>query len=118
MRSLGAARTSGFFVSVPFVGMLMSFLLLREGIVLQFIIAVPLLIIGVLLLTRETHSHEHRHLPEEHEHCHRHDDDHHVHEHTRGDTASTGAYHTHPHIHAALRHLHAHLPDIHHRHAH
>lgn len=116
MRSLGAARTSAYFASAPFVGMLLSFLLLRESITLQFLLAVPLLIAGVILLIRESHNHEHRHLIEEHDHRHRHDDSHHAHAH--GEAVPPEGEHAHPHTHSLLQHAHPHAPDIHHRHAH
>lgn len=118
MRHLGAARTSGYFASAPFVGMLLSFLLLRESITVQFILAVPLLMYGVILLARESHLHEHQHELEEHAHRHRHDDDHHAHEHAEGEEMSPDTDHAHPHLHSALQHAHPHAPDLHHRHAH
>ncbi|MHB9132709.1 MAG: DMT family transporter [Armatimonadota bacterium] len=118
LRSLGAARTSGYFASAPFIGMLLSFALLREGITWQFLLAVPLLIFGVVLLAQESHLHDHQHRPDEHEHRHRHDDEHHAHAHDEETEASPEEYHTHSHIHSALQHAHPHLPDMHHRHTH
>ncbi len=118
MRSLGAARTSGYFASAPFIGMLLAFALLDERLTLQFMFAVPLLIFGVILLAHESHQHEHHHLPEEHEHRHRHDDEHHAHTHAEGESVPPGVYHTHSHTHSALQHSHPHTPDLHHRHKH
>lgn len=58
LRDLGAARTSGFFASAPFVGAILSFLLLHESLGAQFLLALPLLIIGVILLARESYDRE------------------------------------------------------------
>lgn len=117
LRSLGAARTSGLFASAPFVGALLSFFLLHEAPGWQFLLAAPLLLLGVLLLLREPHAHPHQHTPTAHEHRHRHDDAHHAH-HAPHEGVAPEACHTHPHAHAPLVHTHPHTPDFHHRHAH
>lgn len=118
MRQLGAARTSGYFTTAPFMGVLFSFILLRDNITMQYFLAVPILIIGVIMLAQESHFHEHRYDPDQHEHRHRHDDDHHAHEHADGETISPDTDHTHLHLHSALQHVHQHTPDLHHRHHH
>jgi drug/metabolite transporter (DMT)-like permease len=117
LRDLGAARTSALFSSSPFIGSLLSLLILRERVDMQFWIALPLMVAGTALLVTERHSHLHRHRTLVHEHRHRHDDEHHLHDHAPGEVPDDG-WHTHPHEHAPRRHEHSHTPDLHHRHAH
>jgi drug/metabolite transporter (DMT)-like permease len=114
MRSLGAARTSAFFGSAPFVGVLISLLLFREWPGVTFALALPLMIAGAVLIVGERHVHLHRHERFEHEHRHVHDDAHHAHTHD----GEEGEEHTHCHTHEEVEHAHPHTPDIHHRHAH
>ena len=116
MRGLGAARTSALFGTAPLAGVVVSFLLFRETYGISFIIAVPLMLIGTMLLASEAHSHNHVHEKTVHEHRHRHDDIHHVHIHTQEEFQAQS--HSHLHSHDHLEHEHPHLPDIHHRHAH
>ena len=114
MRSLGASRTSAFFGTAPFVGVVISFLLFREIPNSLFLISLPFMVMGAILIMSEKHGHEHIHDPLEHEHRHSHEDGHHIHEHEEG----TIKEHSHVHIHQAFKHFHSHMPDIHHRHAH
>jgi drug/metabolite transporter (DMT)-like permease len=114
MRGLGAARTSALFGIAPLAGMLLSFLIFREIPTWMFVIAVPLMAIGTLLLLNEEHEHHHMHEMTVHEHAHTHDDDHHAH----GHEGLTGKKHSHPHKHDELIHQHDHMPDLHHRHIH
>lgn len=116
MRGLGAARTSAYFGTAPFIGAILSFILFRELPSMPFLLAVPLMIAGAILLLGENHCHVHKHLPIEHEHRHRHDDMHHNHTHEDG-YCGNGA-HSHMHKHELLVHTHPHAPDIHHRHDH
>ncbi len=115
LRHIGTARTGAYFLLAPFVGALISVLILRDSLTLQFLIAAVLMGIGVWLHLTERHAHEHRHDPLEHEHRHIHDEHHH-HEHDDG--APLGEPHSHPHRHERMVHRHHHYPDIHHRHAH
>jgi len=115
LRHIGTARTGAYFSLAPFVGALISVLILRDSLTLQFLIAAVLMGIGVWLHLTERHAHEHRHDPLEHEHRHIHDE-HHQHEHDDG--APLGEPHSHPHRHERMVHRHHHYPDIHHRHAH
>jgi len=115
LRHIGTARTGAYFLLAPFVGALISVLILRDSLTLQFLIAAVLMGIGVWLHLTERHAHEHRHDPLEHEHRHIHDEHHH-HEHDDG--APLGEPHSHPHRHERMVHSHHHYPDIHHRHAH
>lgn len=114
MRSLGAARTSAFFGSAPFVGAIVSLIIFRERPGINLILSLPFMIAGAILILREDHSHLHIHEMIEHEHRHAHDDNHHVHEHAVNDPME----HVHPHMHESIEHSHSHNPDIHHRHVH
>jgi len=115
LRHIGTARTGAYFSLAPFVGALISVLILRDSLTLQFLIAAVLMGMGVWLHLTERHAHEHRHDPLEHDHRHVHDE-HHQHEHDEG--APLGEPHSHPHRHERMVHSHHHYPDIHHRHAH
>jgi drug/metabolite transporter (DMT)-like permease len=115
LRHLGTARTGAYFSAAPFVGAVISLLMLGEAPGLVFWAAAALMAAGIWLHLTESHGHEHEHEPLSHTHEHRHDD-HHQHEH---DFPWDGTEpHTHPHQHQPLRHTHAHYPDIHHRHGH
>lgn len=114
MRNLGASRTSAFFGTAPFVGALLSFLLFRELPNTLFYIALPIMLMGAILILGEEHEHVHLHDSLEHEHRHSHNDEHHTHNHIDG----LELEHTHLHMHAYIEHSHIHTPDIHHRHVH
>lgn len=113
MRSLGSARTSAFFGSAPFVGTAMSLVLFRDWPGSNFVLSLPIMIAGVVLILWEEHMHVHKHEWIGHEHRHTHDG-HHAHEHEE----DAKAEHTHWHVHEELEHEHSHTPDIHHRHVH
>lgn len=115
LRDLGSARTGAYFSTAPFIGVILSFLILREVPPLLFWPALLLMISGVWLHLTEHHEHDHVHEALEHEHLHRHDE-HHQHEH--GPTDPPGEPHSHAHRHRRLVHRHVHLPDLHHRHGH
>jgi len=115
MRELGAARTSAFFGTAPLAGVLLSFLLLHESVNAMFLVALPLMIVGAIILVYEEHNHNHVHEATVHEHCHTHDDEHHIHDH---ETAEELRSHSHSHEHSCNGHEHHHMPDIHHRHVH
>jgi drug/metabolite transporter (DMT)-like permease len=117
LRDLGAARTSALYSSSPFIGALLSFVILRETAGVQFFVAAALMLVGTALLVTEQHAHRHRHSFLTHEHRHQHDDAHHTHEHTPGEIPASG-WHSHPHKHPPLVHEHPHAPDLHHRHEH
>lgn len=115
LRHLGAARTGAYFSTAPFVGAVLSVLLLSEAVSPSLGLAGILMLAGVWLHVSERHDHEHTH--EEMEHTHRHEhDEHHRHAHRAGDPP--GEPHSHAHRHDPLRHRHPHYPDIHHRHEH
>jgi drug/metabolite transporter (DMT)-like permease len=113
-RDLGAARTSAYYAAAPFIGMALSWLLLRETLSPLFFAALFIMLIGAALAISENHAHPHFHQQTTHEHRHSHADGHHNHPH---DTSLT-AEHSHQHTHEPLTHDHAHLPDTHHRHEH
>lgn len=114
LRSLGAARTAGVFGLAPFIGAGLSLLIAPVIPGWQFLVALPLMAAGALMIAREEHAHAHVHAPVTHAHRHRHDL-HHLHAHEEGGEI---AVHAHVHTHEALEHTHAHTPDIHHRHRH
>jgi drug/metabolite transporter (DMT)-like permease len=113
-RSLGAARTSAYYAAAPFIGVLLSWVVLREGITGTFVIAMLIMLVGAYFAVTEDHRHLHRHSVETHEHKHSHSDGHHSHPHD----PQSAEEHTHLHTHQAAEHAHRHLPDLHHRHTH
>lgn len=115
MREMGAARTSALFSTAPFIGAILSFLILREPLDMRFGLGFLAMVIGAYLLVGEDHGHAHHHAYLVHEHRHSHDDDHHSHDHPEG--ASQQA-HAHPHEHSSGEHEHPHTPDLHHHHDH
>ncbi len=117
MRDLGSTRTSALYGTAPFIGVILSFILLRDTPSIMFFISLPIMIIGTVLLLKEKHYHTHMHKAMQHEHRHNHDDAHHNHEHAPGQVIING-YHSHMHTHKAIEHTHPHSPDIHHRHEH
>ena len=115
LRHLGTARTGAYFSLAPFIGALLSVVLLHEPMTIRLLAAGTLMGIGLWLHLTERHEHEHAHQPLEHEHRHTHDD-HHGHTHDPNDPE--GEPHSHWHRHRPMVHRHAHFPDMHHRHGH
>ena len=115
LRSLGTARTGAYFSVAPFVGAVISLLLLGDRPAPVFFLAATLMGVGVWLHLTERHDHEHEHEAMSHDHSHVHDE-HHRHAHAPDDPP--GEPHSHPHEHPPMRHSHPHYPDIHHRHGH
>jgi drug/metabolite transporter (DMT)-like permease len=115
LRYLGAARTSAYFSTAPFLGALLALALFAGTLTTTLLIAGALMAWGVYLHLTESHSHEHIHGEMEHEHSHTHDE-HHQHFHDAG--VSPGEPHAHSHRHARLVHKHPHYPDLHHHHSH
>jgi drug/metabolite transporter (DMT)-like permease len=115
LRLVGAAREAAYFATAPFLGALLSVLLLGESLGLLDALAMVAMVGGVVLMLRERHSHLHVHEPLEHEHLHVHDA-HHQHGHPAGELAEEP--HSHRHQHARLEHEHPHVSDLHHRHRH
>lgn len=115
-RQLGAARTSMYYAAAPFLGVLLSFLLLGERPGVAFAVSAVLMLAGTALALYERHSHAHRHDGLQHDHRHSHSDGHHTHGHDL--PIEPGTEHSHFHTHEALEHAHEHRPDSHHRHPH
>jgi len=113
-RYLGAARTSAYYAAAPFMGVLLSMLILKEFPGWNFAVAAWLMLCGVYLAIREKHIHKHLHEKLVHNHAHLHDDQHHNHEHN----PPVVGWHFHEHTHESCTHVHPHSPDIHHRHQH
>lgn len=113
-RQLGAARTSAYYAAAPFVGVLVSFIVLREGVPWTFFVALVIMIAGAYFAVTESHKHIHLHEEVTHDHRHSHDDGHHNHVHED----ETEKVHSHEHTHEELEHAHEHHPDVHHRHSH
>ncbi|WP_368294517.1 DMT family transporter [Dehalobacter sp. TBBPA1] len=111
-RDLGAARTSAYYAVAPFIGVGLSFIVAKEPITSNFIIAAILMIFGAYYAAREKHDHQHRHEALCHDHRHHHGDGHHSHVHADFTTGE----HSHPHEHETIQHAHHHAPDMHHKH--
>lgn len=115
LRHIGTARTGAYFSLAPFLGAIVSLVLLHESIGAFFLVAAGLMGVGVWLHLTERHEHQHTHERMEHSHQHIHDE-HHQHKHEPG--VDPTEPHAHTHIHEPLTHSHPHYPDIHHRHGH
>lgn len=115
LRHLGTARTGAYFSLAPFVGALLSVLLLHDPVSVRLFVAGSLMAFGLWLHLSERHEHEHRHEAMEHEHSHIHDEHH---QHSHRPTDPPGEPHTHVHRHEPFIHRHPHYPDLHHRHDH
>ena len=113
-RELGAARTSAFYATAPFIGVIISWIVLQEPITATFVIALTIMLVGTYFTVSEDHKHSHVHSAEIHEHKHNHYDGHHNHTHDY----ETKIEHSHEHTHEIIEHIHTHLPDLHHRHLH
>jgi len=114
LRQVGTARTGAYFSVAPFVGALLSILILRDAVTIYFFGAAALMFVGVWLHLTERHEHGHWHKAVEHDHRHSHDEHHQHH----NDPALLAETHMHMHRHERLFHTHPHYPDIHHRHEH
>lgn len=115
LRHLGTARTGAYFSAAPFVGAIISLVMLGDRPGISFWTAAALMGAGIWLHLTESHEHPHDHEELDHAHEHSHDE-HHRHEH---DFAWDGKEpHVHPHRHTPMTHAHPHFPDIHHRHSH
>lgn len=113
-RHLGAARTSAYYATAPFIGVFISWIVLQEPITTTFSVALAIMLLGTYFAVSEDHHHTHVHTLMTHEHKHNHHDGHHTHHHDE----NVHGEHTHVHTHEAIAHAHAHTPDLHHRHTH
>jgi len=114
LRQLGAARTSAYFATAPFIGAVVAVAVYGEPTDARFWLACLFMGAGVWLHVTERHDHLHLHEELTHTHAHAHDE-HHQHEHADWDGSEP---HTHEHHHDRVEHSHAHFPDIHHQHEH
>ncbi len=114
LRLIGASRTSTYFASGPFFGLILAIVLLGEQPSAGQWLSTIFMIAGLLVLYWEKHEHIHTHEALSHRHLHVHDE-HHQHEH---DGKEGSEPHEHWHTHEPITHSHWHLPDIHHRHRH
>ena len=113
-RRIGAAKTSAYYAAAPFIGVLLSWILLRETLSPSFAVALVIMLLGAGLAAFENHAHTHVHSAVTHEHKHSHNDMHHTHLH---EPEVTGE-HSHSHTHELTEHGHAHSSDLHHMHRH
>lgn len=101
-KDLGAAKTSAYYSIAPFLGVLFSILLIGERPLLNFYIALFIMVATTILMVRDSielqHDHIHGHL--------------HTHEHAHGDLV-----HSHEHLHEHS-HWHIHEAEEDHRHVH
>ena len=58
-RELGAARTSTYYAAAPFIGVLISWLVLQEPITAMFVFALIVMLIGTYFAITEKHQHSH-----------------------------------------------------------
>ncbi|MGH9485867.1 MAG: EamA family transporter [Terriglobales bacterium] len=115
LRGLGAARTSAYFSTAPFLGAAIAVLAFGEHPPAMFWLAAVLMMGGVWLHLQERHEHVHTHPTVAHTHRHIHEEDH---RHSHGLGWDARQPHTHEHTHGPLTHNHPHYPDIHHQHGH
>lgn len=119
LRDLGPARTGSYFGVNPVFGIIVGLLIFRELPGVIFIPAIVLMLIGIIILMTEYHSHPHTHPPLVHDHRHMHEDGHHDHHHPEGVSPPVpGGHHSHLHSHLDQIHEHPHTPDLHHLHRH
>ncbi len=94
-KNLGAAKTSVYYSTAPFWGVIFSIILLGERPSIQFYIALSIMALSTYIIVKDNiklqHIHDHKHV--------------HIHEHSHGKLIHT---HSHFHIHS---HLHIHNED-------
>ena len=103
-KDLGAAKTSAYYSTAPFLGVVFGILLLQERPGIQFYVGLIIMIIATVLTVKDTialqHTHEHSHV--------------HTHEHRHGSLLHTHAHkhcHSHTHVHGENEALHDHPYD-------
>ena len=94
-QQLGAARANLIFSTGPFWGVLLAWIINRESISGQQVIAGTLMLVALVSLHAERHGHRHTHETLIHRHWHRHDDGHH--EHSRPGSSRLGRPHSRAH---------------------
>ena len=83
-QQLGAARGQVIFATAPFIGAVLSWVVLSDSIEAVQVIAMGIAAVGVGLSLRSDHLHQHHHHVTVHTHEHDHDDGHHDHAHADG----------------------------------
>lgn len=114
-QGLGATRSQMVFSTAPFFGLLLSVTVLGESFTVAQAVAAGLIMVSLVVLFSEKHTHLHGHDSTSHQHRHRHGGRHHDHSHDGVDAAES---HVHWHEHKPSVHDHPHWPDLHHRHNH
>jgi drug/metabolite transporter (DMT)-like permease len=105
-KELGAAKTSSFYAIAPFAGALLSFLILKEPLTRNYIIALIIMLVGSALVVFDTMFKSHTHV---HTHCfvHTHDDNSQCRE-VNGDSQLVEHSHKHTHYMSDKNHFHHH----------
>ena len=100
-KTLGAAKTSAYYAIAPFIGVALSAAFLKERFTMTFIIALIIMLVGTVLIVRDTliHSHKHAHI---HLITHTHD----------GSTHTHAIEHSHDHAHVINEGKHGHTHSI------
>jgi len=104
-KELGAVKTSAYYAVAPFVGAILSFVILRESITENYIVALIVMLAGSALVVIDTMLMRHAHL---HTHTFVHTHDGYTHSHTIEHA------HAHRHVISSEQHVHHHESDIKH----
>ncbi|MCR4713053.1 MAG: DMT family transporter [Treponemataceae bacterium] len=99
--TLGAAKTSAYYATAPFIGVLLSVVFLKEQLSFTFLIALLVMIAGTVVIVYETLVHKHTHV---HKHyiTHTHD----------GTTHTHVIEHSHEHSHVVSEEKHGHTHSL------
>ncbi len=100
-QTLGAAKTSAYYAIAPFMGVLLSVIVLKEKLTLSFVVALVVMIIGTVLIVRDTLILQHRHA-HTHTITHTHD----------GSTHTHVIEHSHNHEHLMHDDVHGHTHPV------
>ncbi len=96
-KTLGAAKTSAYYAIAPFIGVMLSFIILREEMTVTYLIALLIMIIGTAVIVCETMRYNHKHI---HSHMITHTHD--------GSTHTHLIEHSHDHCHVINEGKHGH----------
>lgn len=98
---LGAAKTSAYYATAPFIGALLSFVLLHEALAAGYVVALLVMTVGTAFVVYDTlvHSHSHEHA---HSFVHTHD----------GVTHTHTVIHSHMHKHYVSESRHGHRHSV------
>ena len=98
---LGAAKTSAYYAVAPFVGALLSFVVLREPLTLRYVAALLVMLAGTVLVVIDTLLRQHTHI-HTHTFIHTHD----------GSTHTHTVTHAHAHNHVMTDRVHSHRHSL------